>query len=104
MGSAIPSFEYLGVSESRSKIKSVYRAAVDHQFQDAEGRLITVSITGMVMSGGGRAGLSSEQQLLAAQALLEMEVEQGRGIPEKLVLNEGAMVRVAHRLGWPERS
>lgn len=104
MASAVPSFEYLGVSESRSKIKSVYRAAVDHQFQDAEGRLITVSITGMVMGAGGGTGLSSEHQLLAARALLEMEVEQGRGIPAKMVLNEGAMARVAHRLGWPGRS
>jgi len=103
MGSAIPTFEYLGVSESRSKIKSVYRAAVDNQYQDSEGRLITVSITGMVMGSGGRAGLSNEQQLLAAKALLEMEFEQGRGVPAKMVLNEGAMVRVAQRLGWPER-
>jgi hypothetical protein len=47
--------------------------------------------------------LSNEQQLLAAKALLEMEFEQGRGVPAKMVLNEGAMVRVAQRLGWPER-
>jgi hypothetical protein len=103
MGSSVSGFEYLGVLESRSKIKSVYRAAVDHQFQDVNGRLITVSITGMAMSTGGRTSLSSEQQEQAATALLEMEVEQGRGVPERIVLNEGAMVRVAHRLGWPER-
>jgi hypothetical protein len=58
----------------------------------------------MAMSTGGRTSLSSEQQEQAATALLEMEVEQGRGIPERIVLNEGAMVRVAHRLGWPERT
>lgn len=104
MSSAVPSFEYLGISESRSKVKSVYRAAVDHQFQDDKGRLITVSITGMVMGSGGKAGMSAEQQQQAARALLELEVESGRGLPEKIVLNEGAMVRVAHKLGWPERS